>query len=649
MSLPDVVCRIGFASTPGESLASTSWTDVSDYVLAFDTSRGKTHELERMQAGTCRVQLDNQDRRFDPSNASSPYYPNILPMRRLQLRATNASGTYDIFTGYVEDWGQTWELNGKRAVCEVSATDAFKSTRGSSFAKPYQTIMSELSPTMWWKLDETSGLTAADSGASGITGTHSAASAMTVGSAAIIKEGYSVTYASGGGSNPIAYTTAASHAAFNVGSISWAWAGWFTPNHLPTSSAQIWLGRNSTKPNFAIGLLDPTGFSTQSLSAVVHIGDFGQIRATSATGAIAAGGEYFVVAQRAVDRLELYINGEIAASTPLAGPIVGDTSTVTLGKSSASSFVVGGNPPNGIASNASAAVDELAFFYERSLTAAEVKDLYVAGTHQRVFTSSYSGTILSQVLDSVDYPGTGLMSGNDRDIDTGKSTLQSFTPTNATMLETAQRIAETEYGEIFVAKGGKFTFRDRHDRILETSSSATFGDGGGSELPYADLGVSYDDSEIYNDIRITREGGTEQRSYDQASIDAYLGRTLNRDNTLHATDNDARAQADFLRGRYSQPRLRIHSMKLVPEAAPSSLWPKALGLELGQRITIKRRPPGTGTLTQDSYIESIAHSYSASPKQWTTNMGVSAAENYEYWVLGDSVRSLLGTSTRLGY
>lgn len=50
--------------------------------------------------------LNNTDRRFDPSYAS-PYYPNVVPMRRVRDRTVQPAVTYDLFEGFVEDWGQT--------------------------------------------------------------------------------------------------------------------------------------------------------------------------------------------------------------------------------------------------------------------------------------------------------------------------------------------------------------------------------------------------------------------------------------------------------------------------------------------------------------------------------------------------------------
>jgi len=59
--------------------------DITTYVREISTHRGAARELERVEAGTGSITLDNQDGRFTPFNPASPYYPFILPMRRIKI------------------------------------------------------------------------------------------------------------------------------------------------------------------------------------------------------------------------------------------------------------------------------------------------------------------------------------------------------------------------------------------------------------------------------------------------------------------------------------------------------------------------------------------------------------------------------------
>jgi hypothetical protein len=62
--------------------------DITPYVREASTHRGANRELERVEAGTGSVALDNRDGRFTPFNSASPYYPYILPMRRIRISGT---------------------------------------------------------------------------------------------------------------------------------------------------------------------------------------------------------------------------------------------------------------------------------------------------------------------------------------------------------------------------------------------------------------------------------------------------------------------------------------------------------------------------------------------------------------------------------
>lgn len=105
MALPTIAVAIAFTTNPA---STPSWTDVTTYVAGFTYNRGRSHELENVQAGTASVMLDNRDRRFDPTYASSPYSPNVRPMRRLRIQAVWSAVTYDLFHGYIEAWPLTY-------------------------------------------------------------------------------------------------------------------------------------------------------------------------------------------------------------------------------------------------------------------------------------------------------------------------------------------------------------------------------------------------------------------------------------------------------------------------------------------------------------------------------------------------------------
>lgn len=96
-----------FPATLGEATVWV-WTDVTADVRAITVTRGKSRELDQYQAGRCAVTLDNRSRDYDPLNLSGPYVSGgatqVKPGRRLRVRATHQSVTYDLFMGVIRDW-----------------------------------------------------------------------------------------------------------------------------------------------------------------------------------------------------------------------------------------------------------------------------------------------------------------------------------------------------------------------------------------------------------------------------------------------------------------------------------------------------------------------------------------------------------------
>ncbi|GAB4203629.1 MAG: hypothetical protein OHK0022_28000 [Roseiflexaceae bacterium] len=119
---PQITVEIGFGSAP---LATPVWTDVSDYVLAIQTRRGRQTELSRIEAGELTLTLDNDDGRFTPLNSQSPYFPNVLPGRRIRVSATWGGITYRLFTGFITGWPPEW-AGGLTGQIQIRAVDGFR-------------------------------------------------------------------------------------------------------------------------------------------------------------------------------------------------------------------------------------------------------------------------------------------------------------------------------------------------------------------------------------------------------------------------------------------------------------------------------------------------------------------------------------------
>ena len=97
-------------------LGGTIFFDVSNDVSSFSIARGKNRQLDRYGAGNATITLNNEDRKYDPLYADSPYNGQIIPRRQVRI-STNGIRVY---TGSIDDWDLTYDVGGKStslAVC----------------------------------------------------------------------------------------------------------------------------------------------------------------------------------------------------------------------------------------------------------------------------------------------------------------------------------------------------------------------------------------------------------------------------------------------------------------------------------------------------------------------------------------------------
>lgn len=250
-----------------------------------------------------------------------------------------------------------------------------------------------------------------------------------------------------------------------------------------------------------------------------------------------------------------------------------------------------------------------------------------------------TGARINRVLDSVNWGST------DRVIATGATTVQATTLEGDALAE-LQLVADTELGELYMDAAGRVVFRGRQAILTDTRSAtaqATFGDGGGAELPHQELGLANDDTTLANRARVTRVGGAEQTTNDSTSQGVYMVRVFERSDLIMETDAEALNYAQWLLYVAKDPELRFDSLVFNPEKDNAALWPHALGRELGDRITVIRRPPGGGTITRDGFIRGITHDFD--PGRWRTTWALQSASKYgSFLTLDNSTLGVLDSN-----
>jgi len=126
---PRIKVEIAFDSAPTDT--TLIWEDVTADLRAAEgihPTRGRNFELDRMEAGRMDFTLENRDRQYDPTYASSPYYPNVKPTRAVRLRAQTVDDgiVYPIFFGYTEGHPQMRMSSGLDATARFTVIDPFK-------------------------------------------------------------------------------------------------------------------------------------------------------------------------------------------------------------------------------------------------------------------------------------------------------------------------------------------------------------------------------------------------------------------------------------------------------------------------------------------------------------------------------------------
>lgn len=233
----------------------------------------------------------------------------------------------------------------------------------------------------------------------------------------------------------------------------------------------------------------------------------------------------------------------------------------------------------------------------------------------------------------------------DRAISTGQSTIPAATLTNQSALSYLQQVTFSELGALFVDRSGVLTFLDRNT-LAALTSSATYGDAG-AELPYKDMTFTFTKNELRNNIVLTPPSGNPQTVSDATSIARYGTRSYPMSVLL--SDVDALSLAGFISIFYKDPHSRITSLIVNPRTNASLLWPKVLGHELMDKVTVKRTPPPSGSrITKDVAIEGMRHDITQNSGKfiWNTTINTGVILSLGGWILSTSA---LGTDTLLAF
>jgi hypothetical protein len=100
--------------------------DLTPNVRNITINRGRNVTSDQYVAGTAVVRVLDPDGAWNPQNTSSPYYPYLVPLRKLRISATTATKDAFLFSGYTTEYRYTFPTGQEIGYVDIYCSDAFK-------------------------------------------------------------------------------------------------------------------------------------------------------------------------------------------------------------------------------------------------------------------------------------------------------------------------------------------------------------------------------------------------------------------------------------------------------------------------------------------------------------------------------------------
>lgn len=658
--------------------SSTSTTTSGSYVRLTRTftATAPRHTMTVCTSGTATAGDVNIDAaQHEPGAAASTF-------------TTSGPVIFPIMRPYVERWPRNWSSAGFEGIATTPTVDSFAALNNIRIWPDYYYAVLATGPQYFWPMASGTNSSALPD-ISGNDGVPLSAVVSTFGAGTAPSFGSAVTMAGDAGANGVGFVPDQSTLNFQAATVVGAgrvingMRGFNFPGFLstipPGSAISVWaitatcwfklttkspsnytylmaiIDQSTYQEIFSLGLdssgepfaftKGPTGSSLTAVPTSASYLD-GKLHNLTCTLNQVNGGD---------TTLEVFIDGvsvtSAFVSTATIGVYTRDADTISIGglANGANMYAVA----NGTVL--------FAALWKRALSSTEIATLYSVGATGN--NNELTGTRLARHLASGPFVGATRISA-------GLTTLQPPSWTGSIdLLSDGQQLAVAEGGVLWTAPDGAVVLEGRRDRWLRLTPAAVFGeDVAGGEIPYLeDITFDYDPIFVYGDVQVTRSnGGTffGGLSADVSiAVRKFFGRPY-RETSDYATNAQAQDKADYTFYTHRAPIQRVSVITVDPSSNPT-IWPTIAVLEVGQRVTVKRRAKaanaGAGiTMSADYFIETVINpateldmdkgvwkvAYILSP------IGLaSAAPNvsFQSWILEDTTYGVLDSTTVLGW
>jgi hypothetical protein len=100
--------------------------DLTPNVRNITINRGRNILSDQYIAGDAVVRVIDPDGAWNPQNSSSPYWPFLVPLRKLRISATTATKDAFLFSGYTTEYRYTFPQGQEVGYVDIYCSDAFK-------------------------------------------------------------------------------------------------------------------------------------------------------------------------------------------------------------------------------------------------------------------------------------------------------------------------------------------------------------------------------------------------------------------------------------------------------------------------------------------------------------------------------------------
>lgn len=620
------------SANPNDPTLTPIWTSLAHRLVTFRSKSGKTYELDQATAQEGQVRLRNTDGALDPTNTSSVYWPNVLPMRQARLVVTPPGGTATVvWTGYAEDWSQTWDLHGAYCWVESKIVDAFAPLSQIILNSCLASEVLLDKPSGYWLLSEPSG--AQMGGQIASTG-EPGVSPVQVGSGGTLAFGGTTltTLVGAGATDGLSGPVQGNTTGVLLTPASTANGQYLQGSLTPTISTPLTLEVWFQCVSGATGVI--AALTNGPINASIQIGSGGTLAATdtvrnlTSSSVVTNNVLHHAVLVITTAGSTLYLDGNSVATG-------GATNAPALATLSLGGYPAGNAPslfPGTIAHAAA---------YPTALSAARIQAHYTAGT--TAFAGEDSGARFSRILTYGPWNGPS-------SVPPGNSILQGATAlAGKSVMAALLNVVDAEQGNMYVSAIGAVTFEPRHQRYRQLTDVWTLGENTGEQAYDGDgLEVGFDLMQVFNYVQVIRPGGIQVSLADAASALQNFPRGYPiQPFVLPVTDdNTPVAAAQYIIGRYRQPHARLTEVTLSPSKSPA-LWTFATTAKIGDRTAFNRRTQTAPTVSLDTFIESLSIDWNAKTGDFKRKVEASPSFWQNYGIL-TTTRGALNASVAFG-